>query len=87
MSNRTLSVTEDVNEDKVISVIQLNRGDYFELIETNLGGKYIYGSGKRFRYGFKVADEAIMLHQENDNLTVHNSDNSVDEIEIKDDNE
>jgi protoporphyrinogen oxidase len=68
-------------EDRVLSELSM-LGRYFELISTIDNEKYIYSNGKRFRYGFKVSDNAKSLRNEGSMLIILNEDNSEDTIEI-----
>ena len=72
-------VNED--EDILLNSIYLSE-QLFELIETENNEKFIYSNGKRFRYGFKVGDEAVMLKTLDSKLIIVNNDNSEDEIEV-----
>jgi hypothetical protein len=73
--------TSNENEDTLLNSIYLSE-QLFELIETENNEKFIYSNGKRFRYGFKVSDGAVMLKTSNSKLIIVNNDNSEDEIEV-----
>ena len=70
-----------MKEDKILSELSM-LGRYFELVSTVEGEKYIYSNGNRFRYGFKVSDDAKLLRSEESILIILNEDNSEDTIEI-----